>query len=124
MLLELADMGISLSVDDFGTGYSSLAYLRQLPVQELKIDQSFIKHLAADNEDAAVVRATIQLGHSLGLTIVAEGVEDARSLERLAELGCDSLQGFHLCVPQPPETVLTTLDALQARPALARPAAG
>ncbi|MGZ4402658.1 MAG: putative bifunctional diguanylate cyclase/phosphodiesterase [Gaiellaceae bacterium] len=120
VLLELAEMGIALSVDDFGTGYSSLAYLRRLPVQELKIDQSFIRHLAADNEDAAVVRATIQLGHSLGLTIVAEGVEDARSLERLTELGCDSLQGFHLCVPQPPDALLAILDALEARPAPAR----
>ena len=124
VLLELAEMGIALSVDDFGTGYSSLAYLRRLPVQELKIDQSFIRHLAADNEDAAVVRATIQLGHSLGLTIVAEGVEDARSLERLTELGCDSLQGFHLCVPQPPDALLAVLDALEARPAPARSVTG
>jgi diguanylate cyclase (GGDEF)-like protein len=115
VLLELAEMGISLSVDDFGTGYSSLAYLRRLPVQELKIDRSFIEHVAVDDDDASIVRATIQLGHSLGLTVVAEGVENARSLQRLDELECDALQGFHLCRPQPPEDVFATLDELEAR---------
>jgi EAL domain-containing protein (putative c-di-GMP-specific phosphodiesterase class I) len=123
VLLELAEMGISLAVDDFGTGYSSLAYLRQLPVRELKIDRSFIQHLAVDDEDAAIVRATIELGHSLGLTVVAEGVEDARSLERLDELNCDALQGFLLCRPQPPEAIGAVLDELESRsrqmPALA-----
>lgn len=115
VLLELDEMGIALSVDDFGTGYSSLAYLRRLPVRELKIDRSFIQHLAVDDEDAAIVRATIELGHSLGLTVVAEGVEDARSLRRLHELDCDALQGFHLCRPQPPEAVLAMLDELESR---------
>jgi diguanylate cyclase (GGDEF)-like protein len=115
VLLELSQMGIGLSVDDFGTGYSSLAYLRRLPVQELKVDRSFITHLASDSEDAALVRATIQLGHSLGLTIVAEGVEDAASLQRLRELQCDTIQGFHLCRPLPPETLIATLDGLASR---------
>lgn len=113
VLLELADMGVVLSVDDFGTGYSSLAYLRQLPIRSLKIDRSFIRHLAVDKEDAAIVRATIQLGHSLGLRVVAEGVEDMRSLEHLQELNCDSLQGFHLCRPQPADTLLASLDELE-----------
>ena len=123
VLLELAEMGIGLSVDDFGTGYSSLAYLRRLPDRELKIDRSFIQHLAVDHEDAAIVRATIELGHSLGLTVVAEGVEDARSLQRLRDLNCDALQGFHLCRPQPSEAVIAALDELESRllrePALA-----
>ena len=113
VLLELAEMGITLSVDDFGTGYSSLAYLRQLPIRELKIDRSFVQRLAVDNADAAIVRATIQLGHSLGLTVVAEGVEDKRSLQRLQELNCDAVQGFHLCRPQPAETLLASLDELE-----------
>jgi diguanylate cyclase (GGDEF)-like protein len=113
ILLELAGMGIGLAIDDFGTGYSSLAYLRRLPVQELKIDRSFVLRLGFDDEDAAIVRATIDLGHSLGLTVVAEGVEDARALRRLRELRCDTLQGFHLCRPQAAKDVIATLDELQ-----------
>jgi EAL domain-containing protein (putative c-di-GMP-specific phosphodiesterase class I) len=111
-------MGVVISVDDFGTGYSSFAYLRQLPIRELKIDRSF---LAANSEDVAIVRATIQLGHSLGLKVVAEGVEDGDSLQCLEELDCDALQGFHLCRPQPAELLLASLDELeraQHQPAL------
>jgi predicted signal transduction protein with EAL and GGDEF domain len=112
VLVELAGMGIGLAIDDFGTGYSSLAYLRRLPVRELKIDRSFVQRLGFDDEDAAIVRATIDLGHSLGLAVVAEGVEDARALKRLRELRCDSVQGFYLCRPQAAEDVVATLDKL------------
>ncbi len=115
VLNEPAEMGISLSVDDFGTGYSSLAYLRRLPIQELKIDRSFVRHLGVDDSDAEIVKATIQLGHGLGLSVVAEGVEDAQSLQRLEELNGDTLQGFHLGVPQLPEELTAALDDLKAR---------
>ena len=83
MLERLAAMNIKLSVDDYGTGQSSLAYLRRLPVHELKIDRAFVQHLAVDDQDVQIVRSTIDLGHSLGLRVVAEGVEDARSLALL-----------------------------------------
>jgi EAL domain-containing protein (putative c-di-GMP-specific phosphodiesterase class I) len=102
-------MGISLSLDDYGTGHSSLARLRRLPVHELKIDRSFVQHLSDEGDDLAIVRSTINLGHSLGLRIVAEGVEDARSLALLAGLGCDLAQGFHLGRPGPPDVLLEQL---------------
>jgi len=101
LLKQLTAMGIRLSIDDFGTGHSSLAYLRRLPISEIKIDRSFVRHLAVDDGDAAIVRATIELSHSLDLKVVAEGVEDARSLELLRELGCDGAQGYHLARPAP-----------------------
>jgi diguanylate cyclase (GGDEF)-like protein len=96
---RLSDLGIRLSVDDFGTGYSSLANLRRLPIDELKIDRSFVSPMLQDESDLIIVRSTINLGHDLGLRIIAEGVEDAPTLERLASLGCDSAQGYHLSRP-------------------------
>jgi diguanylate cyclase (GGDEF)-like protein len=105
ILDRLAGMGIGIAIDDFGTGHSSLAYLRRLPVVELKIDKSFVRHLAVDADDAAIVRSTIDLGHSLGLRVVAEGVEDGRSLELLRQFGCDEVQGFHLRRPAPADVV-------------------
>jgi diguanylate cyclase (GGDEF)-like protein len=105
LLEELAAMGVQLSIDDFGTGYSSLAYLRRLPIKEIKIDRAFVRHLAVDESDATIVRSTIELSHSLDLAVVAEGVEDARSLERLRDFGCDRAQGFHLARPAPAETI-------------------
>ncbi|MCA1646273.1 MAG: EAL domain-containing protein [Chloroflexi bacterium] len=92
-------MGIRISIDDFGTGYSSLAYLKRLPVDELKIDRSFIRDLATDDDDLAIVRSTISLGHDLGLTIVAEGIEDAGTWDLLRRLGCDIAQGYFLGRP-------------------------
>jgi diguanylate cyclase (GGDEF)-like protein len=92
---RLADMGVRLSIDDFGTGYSSLEYLKTLPVREMKIDRSFVSAMADDPRDAAIVRCAIELGRSLGLKIVAEGVESLESHLRLARLGCDQGQGFH-----------------------------
>ena len=96
---ELNELGVRLSIDDFGTGYSSLSYLRQLPVRELKVDQSFIANMLVDQQDEVIVRSTIDLGHNLGLEVVAEGVENDSVLERLREFGCDVAQGF--CVSRP-----------------------
>ncbi|HLG73267.1 MAG TPA: GGDEF domain-containing phosphodiesterase, partial [Chloroflexota bacterium] len=106
----LAEMGVGLSIDDFGTGYSSLAYLKRLPVSELKIDRSFVQNMATDENDAAIVRSTIDLGHNLGLRVVAEGVESAEASERLAELGCDEAQGFYLAEPMPADQCLAWLQ--------------
>jgi diguanylate cyclase (GGDEF)-like protein len=100
---RLHDLGVHLSVDDFGTGYSSLANLRQLPINELKIDRSFVIPMLQDERDLIIVRSAINLGHDLGLRIVAEGVEDERTLMRLALLGADMAQGYHLSRPLPPE---------------------
>jgi diguanylate cyclase (GGDEF)-like protein len=91
---KLADAGHGLSIDDYGTGYSSLSYLRELPVDELKLDRSFIRNLAADESLATIVRSTIEMCHGLGLTIVAEGVESAEVRSRLQRLNCDSIQGY------------------------------
>ncbi|WP_268797638.1 bifunctional diguanylate cyclase/phosphodiesterase [Pseudomonas huanghezhanensis] len=99
VLNQLRDCGISLSVDDFGTGYSSLAHLKRLPVQELKIDQSFVRDLDETSEDAVIVRSTIEMSHNLGLTVVAEGVEYERSLQLLARWHCDTAQGYLISRP-------------------------
>ncbi len=99
VLDRLAELGVQLAVDDFGTGYSSLTYLKRLPVHEVKLDRSFVTNMLVDDDDLAIVRATIQLGHDLGLRVVAEGVEDEPTLDRLAELGCDLAQGFYLSRP-------------------------
>jgi diguanylate cyclase (GGDEF)-like protein len=98
-LEDLAAVGVGLSVDDFGTGYSSLAYLQRLPVDELKIDRSFVLGLGESPSDGEIVRSTVGLGHNLGLSIVAEGVEDEASLTFLREVGCDLAQGFHIARP-------------------------
>jgi len=96
---ELNEVGVHMSIDDFGTGYSSLSYLRRLPVGELKIDRSFVANVLLDEQDEVIVRSTIDLGHNLGLQVVAEGVENNEVLERLREFGCDVAQGF--CISRP-----------------------
>jgi EAL domain-containing protein (putative c-di-GMP-specific phosphodiesterase class I) len=96
---ELNQIGVRMSIDDFGTGYSSLSYLRQLPVRELKIDQSFIANMLLDAQDEVIVRSTIELGHNLGLEVVAEGVENNEILDQLRRFGCDVAQGF--CISRP-----------------------
>jgi EAL domain-containing protein (putative c-di-GMP-specific phosphodiesterase class I) len=99
VLHRLRDCGISLSVDDFGTGYSSLAHLKRLPVQELKIDQSFVRDLDETSEDAVIVRSTIEMSHNLGLKVVAEGVEYEHSLRLLERWQCDTAQGYLISRP-------------------------
>ena len=94
-------MGLAIAIDDFGTGYSSLAYLKDLPIDEVKIDRSFMKDLAANGPNACIVRAVVDLGHNLGLRVTAEGVEDAGTLEILADLGCDLAQGYYISRPVP-----------------------
>jgi diguanylate cyclase (GGDEF)-like protein len=96
---RLSALGARLSVDDFGTGYSSLANLRKMPIDELKIDRSFVSPMLQDESDLIIVRSTINLGHDLGLNVIAEGVEDSATLERLAVLGCDHAQGYHVSRP-------------------------
>ncbi len=99
VLTELAEMGLTISIDDFGTGYSSLAYLRDLPVTQLKIDRSFVQEMGRDLDDAVIVRSVVDLARNLGLQTVAEGVEDADTWDQLTALGCDSAQGYFLARP-------------------------
>jgi EAL domain-containing protein (putative c-di-GMP-specific phosphodiesterase class I) len=100
-LHELKSMGIHLSIDDFGTGYSSLSYLKRFPIDALKVDQSFVRDIPGDPEDAAIASAVIALGHSLRLTIVAEGVETAEQLAFMRERGCHRVQGYYFSRPMP-----------------------
>lgn len=102
VLAKLRALGVTVSIDDYGTGYSSLAYLRELPVDELKLDRSFVFPMSQDERAAAIVRSTVDLAHSLGLRIVAEGVEDELAAEQLGAYGCDDAQGYHYSKPVPP----------------------
>jgi EAL domain-containing protein (putative c-di-GMP-specific phosphodiesterase class I) len=104
-LRDLRSLGLHLAVDDFGTGYSSLTYLKRFPVEAIKIDRTFINGLGIDAEDSTIVEAVVNLGHSLGLLVVAEGVETPLQLTRLRELGCDSGQGYLLGRPRPAEMI-------------------
>ncbi|MFC9831583.1 bifunctional diguanylate cyclase/phosphodiesterase [Streptomyces sp. DH20] len=126
-LNALTGHGVKMSLDDFGTGYSSLVHLRRLPVSELKIDRSFVARLAIDAEDAEIVRCTIDLAHSLGLLVVAEGVEDDETWERLRDLRCDAVQGWLVAAAMPPDETTAWLLARGSRgwqrPAAALPAA-
>ena len=130
VLNELASIGFRLSIDDFGTGYSSLSYLQRLPVDELKIDRSFVKTLTDDQVNRSIVRSTVDLGHNLGLSVVAEGVEDGETLSALAELGCDAAQGYFIARPMPASAFEEWLAARssdgggEAPPARPVPAAG
>jgi diguanylate cyclase (GGDEF)-like protein len=106
ILNRLSEIGARLSIDDFGTGYSSLAYLKQLPVTEVKVDRSFISGIAVDHQDVAIVRAIVELAGSLGMRVVAEGVEDQPTMQRLVALGCDRVQGYLFSRPLPAEDLL------------------
>jgi diguanylate cyclase (GGDEF)-like protein/PAS domain S-box-containing protein len=109
---ELRGRGISIAIDDFGTGYSSLTYLRTMPVSELKIDKSFVERMGDNRlQDVAIVRSTSELGHSLGLRVVAEGVEDEKTLELLGSFGCDAAQGYYIARPMPAADLVGWLEA-------------
>ena len=109
MLARLSERGVRVAVDDFGSGYASLSHLKQLPVDVLKIDQSFVQNLGRNEEDDAIVRSTIDLAHSLGIVVVAEGVESEDVLARLRALGCDLAQGYCLARPAPAEDITAWL---------------
>jgi EAL domain-containing protein (putative c-di-GMP-specific phosphodiesterase class I) len=99
ILNDCRKLGFSIVIDDYGVGYCSLAYLRKLPVRGLKIDHSFVSHMAKSAEDAIIVQSTIALAHNLGLTVVAEGVEDTATLMQLQNYGCDFAQGYGIAKP-------------------------
>jgi diguanylate cyclase (GGDEF)-like protein len=99
VLDRLAKVGVGLSIDDFGTGYSSMAYLKRLPIEEIKVDRSFVSQMHVDANDFMIVRATVDLGRNLGLRVVAEGVEDVETFDRLADFGCDEAQGYYISRP-------------------------
>jgi diguanylate cyclase (GGDEF)-like protein len=121
-LTSLHNAGIHISIDDFGTGYSSMRYLKRLPVSELKVDRSFVSSMIADADDAVLVRSVIELGHNLGLTVVAEGVEDQATLDELTKAGCDIAQGFHLGRPMADGAFDTWLKARLTEESPATPA--
>lgn len=110
VLDELKRMGVCISIDDFGTGYSSLAYLKRLPADALKIDKSFVKGLEEDIEDTAIVGMVIELAHTLGMEVIAEGVESEPQATLLKEMSCDLGQGFYFSKPLPPEAAAKFLE--------------
>ena len=114
ILSRLAEKGVSISLDDFGTGFSSLTYLKRLPVNEVKVDRSFVSELLTDLSDAAIVRSTIDLARNLGLRVVAEGVEDRATWVRLAEMGCDEAQGYFVSAPLDADTLERWMERTKA----------
>jgi EAL domain-containing protein (putative c-di-GMP-specific phosphodiesterase class I) len=122
VLGRLRSMGIRLAIDDFGTGYSSFSHLRRLPVDEIKIDKSFVQYLATDESDLVLVRSIVDLGRNLGLRVVAEGVEDDVSWQELARLGCDVIQGYVLTPPLAPAELQRWLERYDERTHVPAPA--
>jgi len=114
VLGRLNEMGVQLAIDDFGTGYSSMAYLKSLPVHELKVDRSFVAQMTSNTSDAVIVRSTVDLGRNLGLRVVAEGVEDQTTWQELDALGCDAIQGYHVSRPVPADDLTSWLTQQQA----------
>ena len=106
ILNELHQLGLELAIDDFGTGYSSLSYLRQFPIDRLKIDQSFIRNALSNSDDIAITKTIISLGHSMGLKVIAEGVETVEHENFLKQEGCDEVQGFKYSRPIPEDEFL------------------
>lgn len=119
VLNKLSALGLSISIDDFGTGYSSLLYLKHLPANELKIDRGFITELAQGNDDEAIIQAIIALGKTLGMKIVAEGVETPEQQELLTRQGCDTLQGYLLGRPGPADAQTKKVEHPEKKPELA-----
>jgi EAL domain-containing protein (putative c-di-GMP-specific phosphodiesterase class I) len=115
MLQQLHDCGVRLSIDDFGTGYSSLAQLKRMPVDELKIDKSFVMQLAEGSDDEVIVRSTIELGHNMGLSVIAEGVESEGIVDLLRQYHCDMAQGYHYAKPLLEAELLAWCDGRQCR---------
>jgi EAL domain-containing protein (putative c-di-GMP-specific phosphodiesterase class I) len=101
LLNQLSNLGVQISIDDYGTGYSSLAYLKRFPVSEMKIDRTFIKDMAVDEDDKLIVGTTIDMGHNFGLRVIAEGVEDGDTASLLKQMGCDQVQGYYYARPMP-----------------------
>ena len=110
ILTQLHEMGVKISVDDYGTGYSSLSYLKSMPVSELKIDRSFVSDMLTDENDAVIVRATIDMAHDLGLEVTAEGIEDEATWNALVEMACDRAQGYYMGKPMPADELERWLD--------------
>ena len=112
-LNELRAMHVQLSIDDFGTGYSSLSYLKRFPINKLKVDQSFIRNMTTDQNDASISRSIILLGQSLKLKVIAEGVETAAQLAMLQQFGCDEVQGYFFSKPIPANEIESFLHTMQ-----------
>jgi len=121
MLKALAALGVNLSIDDFGTGYSSLSHLARMPVHEVKIDRSFVQGLESDMDTGAVVRSAIDMGHSLGLKVVAEGIETEAAAQRLREFRCDVAQGYLYAKPMPVDQLESWLEGKTRIPVIAIP---
>jgi EAL domain-containing protein (putative c-di-GMP-specific phosphodiesterase class I) len=121
VLTAVSALGVSLSIDDFGTGYSSLSLLGRMPVQEMKIDRSFVQGLESNPDTAAMVRSTISMGHSLGLKVVAEGIEVAAAASRLHDFGCDIGQGYLYARPIPAAELDAWMEGKQRVPVIAVP---
>jgi EAL domain-containing protein (putative c-di-GMP-specific phosphodiesterase class I) len=117
-LARLREIGVEVAIDDFGTGHSSLSYLKQMPVEEIKLDRSFVRDMRTDKNDYTIVRSTIELAHDLGLRVIAEGVEDQATWDLLVELGCDLAQGYHMSRPLPAGDLRRWLAADPSRRAL------
>jgi diguanylate cyclase len=120
VLERLSQLGLKLTLDDYGIGYSSLSYLRSLPIDTIKIDKSFVLGMTSDQDDAAIVKSTIELGHNLGLEVVAEGIETPEIWNQLRQLGCNIAQGYHIARPCPLDELISFLATRsQTAPTLA-----
>src|SRR5205807_9702909 len=121
-MARLRAIGVEVAIDDFGTGHASLSYLKQMPVEEIKLDRTFVRDMTSDKNDYTIVRSTIELAHDLGLRVIAEGVEDQATWDMLVRLGCDLAQGYHMSRPLPAGELPRWLAQEPAQRALPRAA--